>query len=783
MNARLRRHWVVIGLLALAAGPPTSADQTSVAAIGTVTDASGAVGGGATVAFEQEGTGATRSQDHQKTVLALYSTRRGAPAAAVMDRTFERILGGGLADRLDYYTEYIDLARFPEPGYQAALRDFLRSKYGQQQFELIIATTNATLEFVALNRDDLFPGVPVVFNSGPGAAVGPNATGVTSSLNFRDTLDIAASIQPEMWHVVVVSGASAWDNYYETVAREQFKEFEGRLVFTYLSGLPMPELLRHVASLPAHSMIYFTSLVEDGAGTRFVALDSLDKLTAVANAPIYSWHTVGMGHGIVGGSMQSAEVLGTRLAELALRVLGGETPDAIPVTDVDPNIIEFDWRQLRRWRIDESRLPPGSTVRFREPTVWERYRTYIVAAVSALLIQTALIAALLVQGARRRRIEATLVENQQRYALATSAGAVGVWDWKLGGDDMYIDPQLKLVLGYQDHEIRNHLDDWGQRLHPDDRQTVMDRAQACIDGRTDAYEVEHRMLHKDGSVRWFLARGTVIRAADGTPDRMVGTDTDITERRRAQMEIQANEAALRASSVELQSLAGRLIAAQESERTRIARDLHDDVSQQLAGLSIALSGLRRRVGAVQAGGDLLGDVSSLQQRTVALAENIRQLSYDLHPGVLQHAGLVAALTAHCADFQREQGLEVTLRVENEFASIAPSAALCLYRVAQEALRNTARHARARHAEVRLVRTGNSAELTIADDGKGFDLALVGRNGGGLGLLSINERVKLARGSASIVTGLNRGTRVQVRIPFERPADANDIGTHDQGTSV
>ena len=133
---------------------------------------------------------------------------------------------------------------------------------------------------------------------------------------------------------------------------------------------------------------------------------------------------------------------------------------------------------------------------------------------------------------------------------------------------------------------------------------------------------------------------------------MVGTKVDITERKRAEEAMRENEAVLQASHREIQDLAGRLIAAQEVERARIARDLHDDLSQQLAGLSIALSGVKRRVAALPAAGNLPGEVSSLQQRTLALAENIRHLSHDLHPSVLEHAGLVAALAAHCAGARR-----------------------------------------------------------------------------------------------------------------------------------
>ena len=134
----------------------------------------------------------------------------------------------------------------------------------------------------------------------------------------------------------------------------------------------------------------------------------------------------------------------------------------------------------------------------------------------------------------RKRAEDALRESQARYELATAGGRVGVWDWNLETDEIYVDPELKAILGFQDHEIRNHIDDWRQHIHPDDKNSVMSRAQAHVDGQTPYYEVEHRMLHKDGSVRWFLARGTAVRGEGGRVLRMVGTGTDITERKRAE---------------------------------------------------------------------------------------------------------------------------------------------------------------------------------------------------------------------------------------------------------
>ena len=141
----------------------------------------------------------------------------------------------------------------------------------------------------------------------------------------------------------------------------------------------------------------------------------------------------------------------------------------------------------------------------------------------------------------RSRVEHALRQSEQRYELATIAGKVGVWDWDLETNEIYIDPRLKAILGYKDHEIRNHLDDWGRFVHPDDVEQVMAKANAHLEGLTPHYEVVHRMIRKDDSVCWFLARGTAMRDADGRPYRVVGTDTDITERKKAEEALRESE--------------------------------------------------------------------------------------------------------------------------------------------------------------------------------------------------------------------------------------------------
>jgi PAS domain S-box-containing protein len=238
----------------------------------------------------------------------------------------------------------------------------------------------------------------------------------------------------------------------------------------------------------------------------------------------------------------------------------------------------------------------------------------------------------------------------------------------------------------------------------------------------------------------------------------------VVERKQAEEALREQEALLRSSFERIQELAGRLIIAQEAERSRIARELHDDISQQLAGLSLALSRLRRQIGAHDHAA-LAAALATLQQRTIHLADGVRRLSHDLHPGVLQQVGLTAALEAHCTEFQQQHGIEVTFGTVEGLSDLTPDASLCLFRAAQEALRNVAKHSSARRTQVMLSRESDELTLTIVDDGRGFDAAGIRYVGGGLGLQSIEERARLLHGSVRIETGPGRGTTVRIAIPM------------------
>jgi two-component system sensor histidine kinase UhpB len=226
-----------------------------------------------------------------------------------------------------------------------------------------------------------------------------------------------------------------------------------------------------------------------------------------------------------------------------------------------------------------------------------------------------------------------------------------------------------------------------------------------------------------------------------------------------------SEAALRESHARIRDLAGRLIAAQETERQRIARELHDDVSQRLAGIAITLSGMSRRSDVRQH--PELTRMLECTAHTIAEAiEDVRRISHDLHPGILEHAGLVEALRHQCAECAQQYRLRISFRADPTLGRLKGDLAFCLYRVAQEALHNVAKHAHARSVDVALMREKGELTLTITDDGRGFDAETARRQGDGLGLRSIEERVRYIGGDVSITGKLNRGTAVRVRVAFD-----------------
>jgi PAS domain S-box-containing protein len=361
---------------------------------------------------------------------------------------------------------------------------------------------------------------------------------------------------------------------------------------------------------------------------------------------------------------------------------------------------------------------------------------------------------------RSTRAERALRESEARVRLVADRAPVMIWTAR---PDTTLDFLNHTCVEFTGRPLEQLLNEgWLDCVHPDDLDRCLQTYGPAFEARQPFF-MEYRVRHADGSYRWLVATGVPKYGADGSFTGYIGCDVDITEQRNAEDRTRESQAALAQSHQETQHLAGRLIEAQDTERARIARDLHDDVSQQLAGVSIAFSGLKQQLSECGVREELQQELLDLQQQTLTLARNIRQLSHDLHPTVLRHLGLEKALASYCGELQRSHGVVMQCDAEGDFTSMTPEAGLCMYRIAQEALRNVVAHAGASRADVRLRRRNDEAEITITDDGRGFDLNDPERRNG-LGLVSITERAKLTGGTISIETGLHRGTRVHATIP-------------------
>ena len=284
-------------------------------------------------------------------------------------------------------------------------------------------------------------------------------------------------------------------------------------------------------------------------------------------------------------------------------------------------------------------------------------------------------------------------------------------------------------------------------VHPDD-QPGTNAAFRDFSEERPVLDVENRYRTKDGSWRWLHWK--VAPPSDGA-SWISAAARDVTSEKWAQEK--------------LRDLAGQLMAAQEEERRRIARELHDDLTQRLATLGIELGLLKRTAGADAS--QLPNELSGLQAQIINLSEDVRRLSHSLHPSILEHADLATSLEMHCREFTEQYGIMTNFTVRNLPDNIPRAVTLALYRIAQESLRNVGRHSGASYASVTLAGDGEThLSLFVIDNGKGFDLAKA-KSSSGLGLMSIQERARQIGASITIESMLDSGTRLGVQVPLIR----------------
>ncbi len=382
-----------------------------------------------------------------------------------------------------------------------------------------------------------------------------------------------------------------------------------------------------------------------------------------------------------------------------------------------------------------------------------------------------------------KRTESALRESEERLTLAFAGAQEGVWDWNLETNAVTYSPRWTQMLGYSEDEIEPHISAWERLVHPEDRARA-DRANESVSRGDRTYEAEFRLRHKDGRYIHVLSRGFPVRREPGGPVvRIVGTHFDLTERKQAEdllrrsheelevrvrertMELARANESLRAEIGEREraerartDLLARLVFAQEDERRRIAREMHDQFGEQLTALGHRIASLKDAAGDRP---DLRERIDALQAVAQQLDRDVDYLVWELRPTALDDLGLQAALSNYIQNWSARTGIGAELHASGLLdARLEPETETTLYRIAQEALTNVAKHSRAKNVELILERAADHVLLIVEDDGAGFDPAAATP---GFGLLGMQERAALVGASLEIESAVGQGTTILVRM--------------------
>jgi signal transduction histidine kinase len=559
----------------------------------------------------------------RKRILLIHSFGRDFAPYDTIASVFRTELAKGFPGPIALSETTLDAGRPVTNEEEAVFVEYLRARFASPAPDLVVTIGPPAARFYLAHRDRLFPSAALVMAAlderlARGAVLRPNDAAVVGKVDLPRLYENIFQLLPDTTTIAVVVGASRLEQFWLKELQREAAPFVGRANFQWLSDLSLEQMKERVARLPPRSAVLYGLLIVDAAGVPHERQNGLAALYASANAPIFGLYENELGKGVVGGPYSSQRRRGEQIAVAADRILRGaaSAESQILVTGFEPPV--YDWRELQRWNIDPARLPAGSEIRFRPPTMWEEHRGAIVATVTVIVLQAALITALLWQRVRRRRAES---------------------------------------------EARN--------------------------------------------------------------------------------------------------LGGRLITAHEDERRRLARELHDDVTQRLAALAIQAAKL-------EGGAERSESVHSIRDGLVELSEDVHALSYRLHPTVIEDLGLVEALRAECDRVARNEPIRVELDAGAVPARLPVDAAVGLFRVAQEALRNVARHAKASDVQVALHGGNGRLVLAVRDNGSGFEDSRKER-GASLGIASMRERMRQLDGSLDVDSAPGRGTTITAWVPLQEGA--------------
>ena len=354
----------------------------------------------------------------------------------------------------------------------------------------------------------------------------------------------------------------------------------------------------------------------------------------------------------------------------------------------------------------------------------------------------------------RKKTDDAIRESEERFRLVANTAPVLIW---MSGIDKLCTYFNKPWLEFTGESLESQLGNgWANGVHPEDLQRCLRIYTEAFD-RRERFTMEYRLRRHDGKYRWIVDTGVPRSSPDRSFAGYIGSCMNVTERKLA--------------AETLANVSRRLIEAQEQERSRIARELHDDINQRLALLSIDLGEIGHQL--LDSAPEARSRIQRIAKCMVEINRDVYAISHRLHSSQLEYLGIAAAAASFCSELSEQKKVEIDFAHSGLSQTVSKEISLCLFRVLQEALNNAVKYSGGRRFAVQLTGTADEIHLTVRDFGKGFD-AEVAMNGRGLGLISMRERVSLVKGTISISSKLMDGTEISVRVPADAGESANQV---------
>lgn len=492
------------------------------------------------------GSALTAESARPANVLVVFSNGRLLQANVDVDRGLAAQGAQPSPRAVRLFAEFLDAPAFSGESFEANTAAFLRQKYASRPPEVIVAGGAIALDFLLRHRQEMFPNAPIVhvgvaqkFVKGLAARLPPDVVGIPADYDIAGTIRLALSLHPSAQHLVVVTGSTAWDKEWQAEIRRSVADLGLVVPADYLSGLAQGELMHRLADLPRNSIVITPGYFADGTGAATTPKDSVRAMASAAAAPVYTPYSSQLGTGVVGGRMPSYEEMGRAARSIVDRIVSGTAPASLRVPESMPAPAQLDWREVRRWDIPTRLIPADAIIHYRTPTLWEAYRTQALIAIVVLLIQTGLIAALLLERRARRRTAAALADSERQMGLAVDAARLSAFVWHVDhGDGAPGRHDAGQVQGTTVETLADAL----AGIEPADRARV-DAAVRDALAHDAQLDIEYRAVDDNGQRRWLAARGRP--AAGSAGPAMTGVRMDITDRKEIELQAEADRASLR----------------------------------------------------------------------------------------------------------------------------------------------------------------------------------------------------------------------------------------------